>query len=177
MFLELEHQNNIEKLLTSEPFEWHYNLSTVSGVEKTDEKEYDTSQFTHLFYFENEIKTSIDNLNVIKPLLDKLEIKKIFKIKANLLTPHPDPKHYHLPHWDIDELGHTTLLYYVNDSDGDTILFDKLANDKELDNLSIIHKETPVKGNALKFNSDRFHASNNPVNYQSRIVLNIVYKE
>lgn len=177
MFLELQYQNAIENLLTSEPFEWHYNPTTVHGLTSIDNKEYDTAQFTHVFWYNDALQTSQQNFDIIKPLLDKLDIKRLYKIKANLLTPHPNPKQYHLPHWDTDELGYTTLLYYVNDSDGDTILFDKLANDKELSKLSIIHKETPVKGNALKFNSDRFHASNNPIHYQSRIVLNIVYKE
>lgn len=175
MFLEKTYQDSIEKLLTSEPFSWHYNPTTVHGLIPNNDKEYDTAQFTHVFWYNNALQTTQENFDVLQPLLEKLKIKSLYKVKANLLTPHPNPKEYHLPHWDVDTEGYKTLLYYVNNSDGDTILFDKFANQDA--SLEIVHREKPIKGNGLLFESNRYHASNNPICYDSRIVLNIVFKE
>lgn len=176
MFIDQHDQDKIEKLLTSEPFEWHYNQTTVEKYLLTDDpKSYDTVQFTHVFWHNGAPQTPKHNYSVLEPILEKINYKELIKIKANLLLPHHDPKQYHVPHWDVDEPGYTSLVYYVNDSDGDTILFDKYYDDEYKD-FKIIHRETPRKGNAIKFDSDRYHSSNNPTKNQSRIVLNFVYK-
>lgn len=176
MFLEKHYQDKIEDLLTSEPFDWHYNDTTVDkSIVFPDSNSYDTVQFTHVFWYEDGPRTNKLFYSVIEPLLDKIDYTELVKVKANLLLPHTNPKQYHIPHWDLDEPGYKTLLYYVNDSDGDTVLFNKFANDEYKD-LEIIHSETPKKGNAIVFDSNRYHASNNPIEYNSRIVLNFVYR-
>jgi len=72
-----------------------------------------------------------------------------------------------------------TLLYYVEDSDGDTFLFDKVFNPtidsydpENLKNIPVVYRQTPRQGQGLLFNGHRYHAGNYPINYQSRIVIN-----
>ena len=68
---------------------------------------------------------------------------------------------------------HLVLLYYVNDSDGDTIFFDKSIDDVEINdilmdnpetkyNFDIIDKVSPKKGRILFFDGKRYHASSSP---------------
>jgi hypothetical protein len=86
-----------------------------------------------------------------------------FPLAPELRKPY-DNIHIDLP------IEHLVILYYVNDSDGDTFLFDKRANYKDLkttavevnDSLNIIKKISPKKGRALVFNGDRYHSSSGP---------------
>lgn len=77
------------------------------------------------------------------------------------------------PHVDV-ELDHTVILYYVNDSDGETIIYDKIYEkniDFKKDQLSIRQRITPKKGRFLVFNGKYLHNSTTP-KYGPRCVLN-----
>jgi hypothetical protein len=72
-----------------------------------------------------------------------------------------------------------TLLYYVEDSDGDTILFDKIFDPstesyepENISGLNIIYRQKPVQGKGLFFNGHRYHSGNYPIECQTRIVIN-----
>ena len=74
--------------------------------------------------------------------------------------PHVDRYHHHM-----------VCIYYVNDSDGDTVIFNKQFENyvfntplKELDpnNLPILQTITPKKGRCVIFNGKFFHASTQP---------------
>ena len=68
------------------------------------------------------------------------------------------------------DVPHLVLLYYVNDSDGDTILYDKTMDDipyeeqypDEHYDLNITHRVTPKKGRVLVFDGRHYHASSSP---------------
>jgi hypothetical protein len=170
------HQDNIEKLLRSVEFGWRYNPNTYGReIENIPAHMYDSPQLTHVMYFDNAVLTDGVYWQAVQPILDKLNPTEIFKVKANLLFPHHNPKNYHIPHCDLDVSGWKSCIYYVNDSDGDTVLFDKYYQLGDAD-LKIAHRETPEKGRAIVFDSDRYHSSNNPKTHSERIVFNIVYR-
>jgi hypothetical protein len=78
-------------------------------------------------------------------------------------------------HTDLD-IDHLVCLYYVIDSDGDTVLFDKTTSDipksqvKESD-LTVVKRISPKKGRAVLFNGNRYHCTTLPLNSQ-RCVIN-----
>ena len=84
---------------------------------------------------------------------------------------------HHFPHTDVDELENNikTAIYYVNDSDGETYLFNEMAP-KKFDSVTIYKTVMPKKGKMLIFDSSRFHSSSSPTKSNIRIVLNIVFK-
>ena len=90
----------------------------------------------------------------------------IYRAKLNLLlqnnqtTPNP-------PHIDLVDIKHRVLLYYVNDSDGDTIIYKDKSAEKVLDKIS------PKQGRILFFDGDYYHSSSPPIINNKRIVLNI----
>ena len=69
---------------------------------------------------------------------------------------------------------HTVLIYYVNDSDGYTYIFDKMFDQKNPNETKFGEYKTvaPVKGRAVLFNGLYYHAGSSPVKSQSRIMIN-----
>ena len=63
---------------------------------------------------------------------------------------------------------HFVILYYVNNSDGETVLFKKNKFWKKI---------TPKQGRVLIFNGDIKHAAGCPIDNQVRAVININVKK
>lgn len=141
-------------------------------------------QFTHLFYAEGELMTQELFFNTIKPLIESIENKfniknsdknKLFRVKANLLLPSrvEGQNKWNVPHTDYNRKSNS-VLYYVNDCDGDTIIFkENLHTYKGELNKDITI--SPKMGRAVFFNSSTFHTSSCPLNSKYRIVINFVY--
>jgi len=76
-------------------------------------------------------------------------------------------------------IEHLVVLYYVNDTDGDTFIFDKISDYKNVtsetvenqNELKIIKRITPKKGRALVFDGNRYHSSSGPTK-DVRCVIN-----
>jgi len=75
---------------------------------------------------------------------------------------------------------HIVMLYYVTDSDGETILYNKTTNDlkndvydlDEIEDLKITHKIKPQKGRVVFFDGNTYHSSSTPSN-GFRIIINL----
>ena len=63
---------------------------------------------------------------------------------------------------------HKICIYYVNDVDGETIIFNNTTDDTKpeealnIDNLTPIKKVSPKKGRCLIIDGDRYHAAGKP---------------
>lgn len=167
----------IEKSFHDDLIDWYFNRGTVvpgkdkNILENTNTKE--LSQFTHMLLGNNgEVSKFrflgdevLDNFTKVFPL----EYKSVLRMKANLAVPMPhnltNDKFHNTPHIDHD-VKHLVMIYYVNDSDGDTIIFDKKNTDK------ILEKVTPKKGRFVIFNGDNYHAGRQPKNFETRVIIN-----
>jgi hypothetical protein len=115
------------------------------------------------------------------------KISEIFRIRMRYTHPVPNHDHtkYAAPHVDFEgDVDFTTLVYYVDDSDGDTILFSKMHKpgvdiyDPVIkESLEEVYRHTPAKGEAIVFNGHRYHAGNYPINKGRRIVINFDFVE
>ena len=87
------------------------------------------------------------------------------RVKANFntQTTNTDDEYHDLPHVDRKD-KHIVLLYYVNDTDGDTILFDN--------NLNIIKRVSPKKNRVLIFDGNILHAGCSPIQSKKRVGIN-----
>jgi len=157
--------NKIENFLLGQDFPW-FLIKKSSGKTKEIKGFSDTIQFEHHFIQDSKIHS-----NAIHPLMEMLDwnnvVKKtqispaILRMKSNLLlktqstpnTPHIDFTH-----------PHTVLLYYVNDSSGETIFYDK--------NLKVINEITPKKGRMVIFDGNTYHSSTPPQVNDFRCVIN-----
>lgn len=179
---------NIQNYLMNSDIKWIFSENTVSNKFIPNynflENLVDSWQLVNLVLANNEIYDE-KTFNVIRPIIDKFiehqKIKDFYidKIKINTLFQKENYKncYYNTPHQDCQVENFRTLLYYVNDSDGDTIFF----NDDDVDinskiNLKIEEKITPKRGSVVVFNSNQYHASSNPILNKRRLVINIVFK-
>jgi hypothetical protein len=115
-----------------------------------------------------------------------IKIGKLMRIRLRYTHPsiaHDDTK-YAAPHVDFSTSApYSTLVYYVDDSDGDTILFDKMYETSQgpfnplfEEPLTELLRVTPKKGVGLFFNGHRYHAGNYPIKYSTRIVINFDFE-
>lgn len=177
-------QDNVRQIeflmLDSLYFPWYLQKKTSSKTSSADDymdSWPDTPQLTHNFIFDSEENSSFTD-RVLK-LMDWNCIKQtigfngtIRRMKGNLLLQSSNTTP-NIPHYDLDST-HTALLYYINDSDGDTVFFDRTYGDKKpIDStINIIRQETPAAGDFIVFDGSICHASSNPILYQRRAVIN-----
>ena len=104
-----------------------------------------------------------------------LKLKEVFRTRTNISFRTNDPRST-IPHVDLrNENKHFVFIYYLNDSDGDTILFTQKV-DGELhtqDDLEEMKSFSPVGGGALLFNGDYFHTWKHPENHDFRATINL----
>ncbi len=189
-FLSYDFADKIENLLMGYQFGWYVHSSTtLQPNEKWDTKNtINNSQLVHLFYFTEDdgstfFADGIENsdCSYIYSMMDILNTKtfwkdniRLIKAKANLnfpMTNYTDDNHQPI-HSDVEsipnEKGCKSLLYYVNDSDGDTIFFD--------DKLNVTTRISPKRNRAIIFDSHILHTGSNPIKNQMRAVINLIFK-
>ena len=76
------------------------------------------------------------------------------------ISPGPQSIHKDYPHLDIVQ---DVCLYYVNDSDGDTIFYDE--------NETEVKRVTPKKGRVVFFDGSYYHSASSP-SKNTRVILN-----
>ena len=163
----------IESLLLGDNFAWFYNEGSILDDDLIikHKNNLDTPQFTHTILTEDG-KVNSEHYDLINYLFNLFvsEPVNFFRIKCNLLLQNNKTKkaNHQIPHIDNDNDEYYSLIYYVNDTDGDTILFD---ND-----LTITKKITPQKGKAILFKSNTLHAACNPIESYKRSVINFVFR-
>jgi len=140
---------------------WTYNKTCIHPLEVPVENEttFDVGQLTCPVHH--------TDYELFLPLLNSFgEYSTILRIKYNLLWRCKDSGGRHSSlHVDGNE-NCLSAVYYVNDSDGDTVIIDGL------DTIRI----KPKKGSILIFPSYLLHASSNPILQHERICINMVVK-
>lgn len=179
------YQKHILEIMTNSHFPWFYNQGTseqnTEGV-ITNEYTQDVKQFTHRFCTFND---TTPWFHIVTPIIVALEEKtgirylhRIMRIKANMIMQHQSYplNFYNLPHTDVvpGDVESETLLYYVNNSDGDTIIFNERDG---LVSLTEKYRVTPQMGKAILFDSHIMHASSPPIVNKERVVINFVFKK
>lgn len=188
--IDKEYADILSELVLDYNFNWYWNGGTVQQYEKTyrssegcviDSKTKDIPQFTHAIVLAGEIKSEYyhffsEMIGYIEPYIGK--VKKIVRLKANLITidtGYPD-EFYNGPHIDSHNPNFVSFVYYVNDSDGDTILFDSIldASEHNITQLIEVYRQTPKMGTGVAFNSNQLHTSSTPRLTDRRVVINYV---
>ena len=146
----------------------------------------DHFQFVHLAQVGQDVYSPFaENARTVLEKFAKkhgIEVLSILKIKANLITnDNRDRPDSNLPH--VDNVGniphqasdgeHYVLLYYVNDSDGSTVMFNETFNGMLPESLTLKEKISPVAGKAVFFPGDQYHSSSSPRASDFRCVINI----
>jgi len=162
------YQDFVENTFNSN-FSWYFT-PRITEFNRDDVSVDQNTGFSHLVFENN--TTHSNHYGVLLPILFEalnnhktrgLKPEKLIRIRAGMFIQ-DQTKHPHNPHVDF-HYEHTTMLYYVNDSDGPTKLYNQ-------DKTKVIKEVQPKKGRVLFFDGLTYHASSSPKNHPSRIVLN-----
>jgi hypothetical protein len=169
-----EYQKKLYNAVTDVTFPWHYLEDTT--YERATKPGANTPGFTHLLFNNN--GTQSDYFEMFKPVFENgcaaaglkpigvIRFRLGFLLKTRYNLP-SQPYVYNQPHVDCD-FDHYTALYYLNKSDGDTVIFDQTeASEKYIPRVDV----TPEMGKFAVFNGRHYHASTCPKMLPSRIVL------
>jgi hypothetical protein len=179
-------QEHIEDSVYSRPLIYQPNTSYMSWEKtieslKRDPNIVDNGQFFHMCMNNGTIHSNyfLACVPVLYLYAEKAGIKvnEIKRVKLNLMTQDKlfDPLNYNAPH--VDTSGTYAFVYYVNDSDGDTVLFNEFQHtdyehDTQDNPLTISQRISPKRGRGVFFESSRYHASSSPKDTALRWVLN-----
>ena len=150
----------VEDMTTRFDFQWSYQV----------DREFPS--FVKPLYDYHNRQSIIDEANfvrfesIINLLGEKADIDKnsyITRVKFGMNVPMPFEDLYQAPHIDQDT-KHTVVIYFVNDSTGDTYFFD--------DKLEVIDSVTPKKNRLVVFDGGISHACSYPQGGQ-RITFNL----
>lgn len=178
-FIHPEYQDYLEKFMLSNSFPWYVNCSTVKEDSETvypDKKAVDSYYLFHTFISMGELNSNF--YNYIAPIAFHLTAKTGLKtdnplnIRANLSTQDNNfvkGFNYRPPHVDVAEDNYITAIYYVNDSDGDTIFFKAPVDGQPLE---IDQKVSPKKGRMVFFDSKTYHSGEPPIKNDKRCLIN-----
>lgn len=187
-------QNHLEDkiLISPDDLDWKFVPETTSKehLEVWENTSYsnkirDTFQFVHGVIFDdrvvqspmlwdiNQIFTNIRERNGFCYNFDILRVK--INLQTNSLSF--DEEKINPPHVDIfDNLNQLwTIIYYINDSDGDTFIFNERRQREEENypnKLTLNTRVTPKKGTCVMFPTSHIHAGSSPIKSQFRAVIN-----
>ena len=188
-FIEKEYQEQIKKvLLGSEPFDnqefpWYFIEDvTASGDDDSQHRPAMSHQYV-------EFQDDKDSMGVVSsdfhdmfiPMLQRAAFKfrmpyvNALQGRSFLQFPTNIKQSVDLPHIDIYSRKHLVCLYYVCDSDGDTIIYNErereisnedytTVKERVTPNLTIKQRVTPKQGRVVLFDGWLMHTAEQPIN-------------
>ena len=163
--IEEEYYKYIKEFLLGDTMPWYWNESTVTHAE-------DIYQFTYSIIHKEDELISPEGwcLELVAHIIKGagLQNAKVTRAKLNLLPRQPYTKNKlkETKHQDTEDTFSKTILYYLNDSDGDTVFYNEDGTETYI---------TPKANTAVIFNSNIWHRSTPPRINKKRVVLNVMY--
>jgi hypothetical protein len=90
--------------------------------------------------------------------------QQIVRVRADMTMYNPT-NHRHELHTDFSE-EHMTAIFYMNTSDGNTLLFDR-------DGKELIHEVEPIENRLVIFDGLMQHTGHSPSKHKSRVLINM----
>jgi len=169
-------------LLGNKDFPWyHLNDVTTQNPSRTQSR----PAFDHNFYIDNEQFSDFGYIpiEIVNRGIDELNLKINEMTNSRTFLQLPLSSHYlkdntvDTAHVDSSH-PHLVFLYYVIDSDGDTIIYDKKyeegetgLNSKMTSKLLIKKRVNPKQGRLVVFDGEYWHTAEQP-KYNKRCIIN-----
>jgi hypothetical protein len=181
------YQRHLNDMTREYSFDWHFGPSNIYENKTKypeifmDENTIDSFQHTHLFY--HDITDGVDkHFNFVRPLIYAIQDAfnltgaELQRAKANMLVNNRNfiAGKYNPAHVD-GSFSHMVVVYYCNDTDGDTVIFNETWG-SDFTKLTEKQRITPKQGRAVCFPGKYFHASSNPIDNDTRTVFNLDFK-
>lgn len=185
-------QDFLWELISSINFEWHYihRSSYNTTTDNLGEKQlklanlpgyYEFPQISNRVYDGTGQGTDILNpvFSTLAPVLCNGKDIYLKSMRVNMLFALRDFKvnACAAPHIDVDGYDENsfTAIYYLNDSDGDTVIFNEMFKDEIPEKLTEYARVTPQRGKVIVFNSNQLHSGCLPSSGR-RLLINMNYQ-
>jgi hypothetical protein len=184
----VDHQKYICDTMTGFNFPWVLNKNIVSGDDCFINQKNNPPGFNHFFYEHNKATSSF--FEMVYPIVlsltsryPTLPFNRLLRMRGNLtLANQSTDLDKFMPHID-SFFPHVVAIYYVNDSDGDTIIFDQSndnydSGEKDIDTIkngtfTVKRRITPKQGKLLVFSGNRYHTASFCKNTDYRCLINM----
>ena len=170
--LSKKEQEEIEKTLISESQIRNFNWFFIDDVTKIDNKHQKRPGFCHFFFKNNLIYSNFFGLikSLAEKISKKIKLKNSTIIEARSFLQLPLNKNFIGEGVDTPHLDRTTphivFLYYVTDSDGDTVIYNyKSKNEKDIpyfEDIKELKRIKPKKGRVVVFDGLYWHTAEQP---------------
>ena len=187
--IDKELQDEIERSIFGKETKWTFSRSVFydKHPEVTEIQKKSLMSFTKQLIDPNGLKEPDYNLyaNILSGIESKtnIKIKSVFNARIQLQLPllTEKDKIYGIPHVDARvATNYYVVVYYVNDVDGDTVLFKQTINNATPQDiidckLDIDKTVSPKKGRAVIFDGDIYHSVGKPKT-DMRCIVNFNFK-
>ena len=182
--LPINYLKDVQSGFNPDYFPWYFieEITHASGSDVTPYKNSRTSTgFVHMI-LDNLGDNRSGYVNLFKPICyfiaDKagIEFTRIIRMRTAMLLPQRNytKNNFNGAHIDHPDMSNfVNALFYVNDSDGDTFIFNESHNDGVPKKLTIKERVTPKENRVAIFDGWQYHASSSPIHSDKRIVINI----
>ena len=181
--IDLEYQEGIKGILLGDdyfkgrPFPWFYT-EDVTGAGDKDSQHRAALGHEYVYLEDNDDVKVISHFhNMFLPMLKEvirrvgvkqedagiLQGRSFLQLPSNIQREDVDT-----PHIDIDRRKHLVALYYVCDSDGDTIIYHERS---KAETFTIKQRVTPKQGRMVIFDGGLYHTAEQPL-HSTRCVVN-----
>ena len=173
--LNKEQQENLKRMLLSSQFPWHF-VPDVTGEHSTDGR----PAFQNKLIYDGKVNVGGKPLELLQHLInnslsklyDELHVKAkydLFRMRTFLQMPLANLSGSKLDthHVDYYKKRHLSILYYVFDADGDTVIYENMYHPDnpdipELDELKVKKSVTPKQGRVVIFDGYHWHTGTQP---------------
>lgn len=179
-----------QKIVYNDTIPFYFMLNTAYDNENITEILKDSYSFHHQVYVTNKSSSLFPYIEMcLLSMFDKagIECEDVIRVRIGLITNIGKPN-IHKPHIDYDFSDYYTGLLYLNDSDGETIIYNELydpnSNLKSFEyisqvldnNLTVRQKIKPQENKLIIMKGNVFHSSSNPTDVPARYVINFNFK-
>ncbi len=176
-------QDKLESFVCDSELIWN-DVPNITGKGSN----FENYSFPAKVILENEINVEILKLidviteNTMLKINEKFLQKYRIKINKTFPCTFDSKDEYRLLHVDRNE-SHIVIIYYINDSDGDTMIYEdndnkhlnKLGKEIDFNNFKLIKKITPKKGRVVVFDGNLWHYGKFPTKGERNVInMNVV---
>ena len=182
-FIDAEYQKDIKNILMGDyqyrekDFPWYYT-EDVTGAGDSD-SQHRTALGHDYVVMDDEDNPTGERISIfhylflpmLKNVCREMKIKNINVLQGRSFLQFPlnlKDRTVDTPHVDLHRRKHFVALYYVCDSDGDTIIYNERMESKT---YTIKQKVTPKQGRMVLFDGSLMHTAEQPLN-NARCVVN-----
>jgi hypothetical protein len=168
-------QEDLKRILLGKQFPWHF-IPDVTGEGSRDER----PAFHNKLIDDGKVNVGGDALSLLQQLInnslsklyEELNVKAnydLFRIRTILQLPlaNIDGSRRDAHHIDYIKKKHLSILYYVFDADGDTVIFENMYHPDNIKvpephELKVKKKVTPKQGRVVIFDGYHWHTGTQP---------------